>query len=71
MTEFPEGSAALRAEIARLRAMVGGSTDPEILGPTNALIAELERRARQCENGDGRLDGAAGPPEPQAVSLAP
>ena len=42
----------LRTEAQRLRDLTRGTADPEILAELRALIAELEARAREIENGD-------------------
>jgi hypothetical protein len=46
-------AAQLRAEAARLRAFALHVTDPEVLAEVQAMVAELERRARVFGNGDG------------------
>jgi hypothetical protein len=46
-------SAELRAEVARLRSVVGRVTDPAELSAIEAMIDELERRAKVTDNGDG------------------
>ena len=38
---------------ARLRSIVGRVTDPEELAAIEAMIDELERRAKVTDNGDG------------------
>jgi hypothetical protein len=44
-------SAELRAEAARLRAIAVGVTETEVLTELQTLIAKLERRAREHDNG--------------------
>jgi hypothetical protein len=46
-------AAELRAEAARLRAFAVHVTEPEVLTEIQAMIAELERRARVFGNGNG------------------
>ncbi len=46
-------SAKLRAEVARLRSILGRVTDPAELAAIEAMINELERRAKVTDNGDG------------------
>ena len=46
-------SAKLRAEAEHLRSIVGRVTDPEELAAIEAMIDELERRAKGTDNGDG------------------
>lgn len=40
-----------RAEAQRLRDLERGTTDPQVLAKLRELIAELEARAREMENG--------------------
>ena len=46
-----ETAAELRIEAARLRGFVGRVTDPSELAAIEAMIEELERRARKMNNG--------------------
>jgi hypothetical protein len=46
-------AAELRAEAQRLRDFALTVTDEEVLDQLQAMILELERRARKLENGDG------------------
>jgi hypothetical protein len=42
----------LRSEAGRMREFALGVTDPEVLEEIEAMIAELERRARALGDGD-------------------
>jgi hypothetical protein len=43
----------LRAEVARLRSILGRVTDPAELAAIEAMIDELERQAKVTDNWDG------------------
>lgn len=45
-------AAELRSEVARLRRLARGQTDPRVLAEINAMIEELERRAHELDNGE-------------------
>jgi hypothetical protein len=49
-------AAESRAEAARLRGFVGRVTDPAELAAIEAMIEELERRARKTNNGGAADD---------------
>jgi|HubBroStandDraft_5_1064220.scaffolds.fasta_scaffold537881_2 hypothetical protein len=62
-------SAELRAEATRLRAIAVGVTDTEVLIELQTLIAELERRAREHDNGSADEAGLHGWPVPSAEGI--
>jgi hypothetical protein len=51
-----ETASDLRAEAARLRGFVGRVTDPAELAAIEAMIEELECRARMTGNGNAAAD---------------
>lgn len=49
-------AAALRAEAQRLRTLARGFTDSKVLTAIDQMVEELERRAREADNGG--VDGS-------------
>jgi len=49
-------AAALRDEAQRLRTLARDFTDSKVLTAIDELVEELERRAREADN--GRVDGS-------------
>jgi hypothetical protein len=49
-------AAELRAEAARLRAILGGVGDADVSAAIRAMIDELESRAKETDNGGATND---------------